>query len=239
MALFAWPLSRVPKWFRKGFNWHRLEVSGRVTFMFQKQASSFFFSISFLFPYPRLPTLVFFLYIISPFFMKHHSVFNGKPFLLWEPLRSPRQEREKTTESDSDDASHHMCWDRQRAVKIIDRDHYFATHLGERLLTEEHPANQLRLVVYPIIHRVLYILGGAAGFLPWTGLFEINPFLRQFCQGSFNYPVFSNRLFHLPVTHCLGAGVIQWALHGTVVFWMFFWANEPCLKGHQLKKIWL
>lgn len=172
MALFAWPLSRVPKWFRKGFNWHRLEVSGIVTFMFKKQASSFFFfSISFLFPYPRLPTLVFFLYIISPCFMKHHSVFNGKPFLLWEALEFPRQEREKTTESDSDDASHHMCWDRQRAVKIIDRDHYFATHLAEK---------------------------------SW----DLNPFLRQFCQASFNYPVFSNRLFHLPVTHCLGAGVI-------------------------------
>ena len=32
---------------------------------------------------------------------------------------------------------------------------------------EEIPANQLRLVVYPILFRVLYIPGGA-GFLPST-----------------------------------------------------------------------
>jgi len=31
-----------------------------------------------------------------------------------------------------------------------------------------NPANQLRLVVYPIIYRGLYISGGA-GFLPSTG----------------------------------------------------------------------
>ena len=31
-----------------------------------------------------------------------------------------------------------------------------------------NPANQLRLVVYPIIYRVLYIPGGCLGFLPST-----------------------------------------------------------------------
>jgi len=31
-----------------------------------------------------------------------------------------------------------------------------------------YPANQLRLVVYPIIYRVFYIPGGCLGFLPST-----------------------------------------------------------------------
>jgi len=35
------------------------------------------------------------------------------------------------------------------------------------LLMEEHPANQLRLVVYPIMYQVVFIPGGA-GFLPST-----------------------------------------------------------------------
>ena len=39
---------------------------------------------------------------------------------------------------------------------------------GETLLVDgRNPANLLRLVVYPIIYRVLYIPGGA-GFLPST-----------------------------------------------------------------------
>jgi len=38
------------------------------------------------------------------------------------------------------------------------------------LLMEEIP-NQLRLVVYPIIDRVLYIPGGCLGFLPSTVLY--------------------------------------------------------------------
>ena len=82
--------------------------------------------------------------------MKHHSVFNGKPFLLWEPLDCRVRKGRRRRNPILTDASHHMCWDRQRAVKIIDRDHNFATHLAEK---------------------------------SW----EINPFLRQFCQGSFNY----------------------------------------------------
>ena len=36
-----------------------------------------------------------------------------------------------------------------------------------------NPANQLRLVVYHIIYRVLYIPGGCLGFLPST----VGPFL--------------------------------------------------------------
>ena len=35
-----------------------------------------------------------------------------------------------------------------------------------------NPANQLRLVVYPIIYRVLYIPGGCLGFLPSTVSFK-------------------------------------------------------------------
>ena len=39
--------------------------------------------------------------------------------------------------------------------------------LFETTFDGRNPANQLRLVVYPIIYRVLYIPGGA-GFLPST-----------------------------------------------------------------------
>lgn len=86
MALFAWPLSRVPKWFRKGFNWHRLEVSGIVTFMFKKQASSFFFSVfRSSFPIPVFPPWYFFCILSHPVlwsttvFLTENPSFFGKP----------------------------------------------------------------------------------------------------------------------------------------------------------------
>ena len=43
----------------------------------------------------------------------------------------------------------------------------FGRWLFNTTVDGRNPANQLRLVVYPIIYRVLYIPGGA-GFLPST-----------------------------------------------------------------------
>ena len=172
MALFAWPLSRAPKWFRKGFNWHRLEVSGIVTFMFKKQASSFF--IQYFVPFSLSPSSHpgIFLYIISPCFMKHHSVFNGKPSLLWETLD-------------------------------------FRVRKGRRRRN-------------PILttHRITCVETDKELWKSLTGIIILPPILRRNHEKSTHFFVSFARdhsitqyfrigfLFHLPVTHCLGAGVI-------------------------------
>ena len=52
-----------------------------------------------------------------------------------------------------------------------------------------NPANQLRLVVYPIIYRVLYISGGA-GFLPSTVGFHKIAFHKIFIVPGSKLPLF-------------------------------------------------
>ena len=44
-----------------------------------------------------------------------------------------------------------------------------------------NPANQLRLVVHPIVYRVIYISGDCLGFLPST---VVSPFLKKYFSGS-------------------------------------------------------
>ena len=68
-----------------------------------------------------------------------------------------------------------FCWGRTLCQKCISRRWPVMTERTNRLclgytdttVDGRNPANQLRLVVYPIIYRVLYIPGGA-GFLPST-----------------------------------------------------------------------
>ena len=52
----------------------------------------------------------------------------------------------------------------------------------------KNPANQLRLVVYPIIYRVLYIPGGA-GFLPSTVFYQEFLSVSKKRTGSFRIDV--------------------------------------------------
>ena len=56
------------------------------------------------------------------------------------------------------------CWDTTKDEKS------FRTELPEAIsrVDGRNPANQLRLVVYPIIYKVSYMSGGCLGFLPST-----------------------------------------------------------------------
>ena len=58
--------------------------------------------------------------------------------------------------------------------------------LPEDTVDGRNPANQLRLVAYPIIYRVLYILGGG-GFCPST---VSHPFLYPMMDSHGTSPVY-------------------------------------------------
>ncbi len=101
-----------------------------------------------------------------------------------------------------------------------------------------NPANQLRLVVYPIIYRALYIPGGCLGFLNHQQYLWFLSFLFSFTTGTGNN--FSWNLKILAENHPLGSLYVYIYIIYTHLEpkWPLFWLEfGPSFGGFfSLKK---
>ncbi len=91
-----------------------------------------------------------------------------------------------------------------------------------------NPANQLRLVVYPIIYKVLYIPGGCLGFLPSTvvSIYSWWPsYEMRYCHSP--SPIASRKHKQLNINHL---GILQVTVctkpFGVSISWKTSWPDS-------------
>ena len=123
------------------------------------------------------------------------------------------------------DSNVHLGGSHLDAWKLLSPSRMFLQRIGYHTVDGRKPANQLRLVVYPIIYRVLYIPSGA-GFLPSTVSYQLD------CKQKIDMCVFFGQFhFHGSDPNCFSLSPGCWEglgfLFVQVISRVISWVKVP------------